>query len=48
MNLKIKDIEINKINENNIVKEFDPSNNLLIINLKDIKGNDNEIKLDFR
>lgn len=46
--LKEKKDEIKKINEKEIVKEFDPIDNLLIVNLKDTEGNSFEIKLNFR
>ncbi len=46
--LKEKKDEIKKINEKEIVKVFDPIENLLIVNLKDTEGNSFEIKLNFR
>ena len=48
LELKEKKDEIKKINEKEIVKEFDPIENLLIVNLKDIDGKTSEIKLNFR
>jgi len=39
---------IKKINENEIVKEFDPVGNLLIVYLQDINENKIKVKLDFR
>ncbi|UCH72311.1 MAG: DUF814 domain-containing protein, partial [Thermoplasmatales archaeon] len=37
-----------KINEKKVVKIFDPTGNLLVVNLKDTNGKIFEIKLDFR
>jgi len=48
LELKDKTEEIKKINEKEIVKEFDPISNLLIINLKDNKEKSYNIKIDFR
>jgi len=48
LELKEKKDEIKQLNEKEIVKEFDPLENLLLINLKDIKGKTFEIKLNFR
>ncbi len=45
---KNKENEIKRINENNIVKEFDPTNNILFLNLRDISGINHIIKFDFR
>ena len=39
---------IKRINEKEIVKEFDPIENLLIVYLKDINENTIKVKLDFR
>jgi predicted ribosome quality control (RQC) complex YloA/Tae2 family protein len=48
LELKEKNEEIKKINEKEIVKKFDPTKNLLILNLKNIKGKNFEINLNFR
>ncbi len=48
LDLKEKEHEIEKINEMSIVKEFDPTDNCLIVNLKDTQGNSSEVKLNFR
>ena len=48
LDLKEKEHEIEKINEMNIVKKFDPNENCLIVNLNDTEGNSLEIRLDFR
>ena len=48
LELKDKENEILRINEKDIVKRFSPTENLLIVNLKDIKGKIFEIKLSFR
>ena len=45
---KHKESMISKINKNEIVKEFNPTENLLIVNLKDISGKIYEIKINFR
>ena len=45
---KNKDNQIKKIREKDIIKDFEPTNNKLILNLKDINGNNNIIKIDFR
>jgi len=45
---KEKDDEIQKINENEIVKEFDPQENRLIALLKDTNDKVSEVELDFR
>lgn len=39
---------IKRINEKEIVKEFDPVGNLLVVYLKDTAGNISKVKLDFR
>jgi len=39
---------IRRINEKEIVKEFDPVGNLLVVYLKDTTGNISKVKLDFR
>lgn len=46
--LKDKKSSIEKIKNNEIVKEFDPQDNLLIVHLSDINGKTHEINLDFR
>lgn len=48
--LEIKDKEgkISEINKNEIVKEFNPTENLLIVNLKDTTEKIFEIKINFR
>jgi predicted ribosome quality control (RQC) complex YloA/Tae2 family protein len=48
--LEIKDKEsiISEINQREIVKEFDPIENLLILSLKDINGRIFDIKISFR
>jgi len=48
LELKEKQDGINKINEKEIVKKFDPTDNILIIKLKDTKDKIFEIKLNFR
>ena len=48
LELKDKENEILRINEKDIVKRFSPTENLLIVNLKDTKGKIFEIKLSFR
>ena len=48
LELKEKQDEINKINEKEIVKKFDPTDNILILKLKDTQGKIFEIKLNFR
>ncbi len=48
LELKEKNEEIKKINEKEIVKKFDPTKNLLILNLKDTTGKNFEINLNFR
>lgn len=48
LELKNKENGIKRINESNIVKEFNPSDNLLLIIIKDINGKKHIIKLDFR
>ena len=45
---KEKEEKIKEINEKDIVKEFDPIDNLLIVNLKDSKGKNYEVGIDFR
>jgi len=39
---------IKRINEKEIVKDFDPVGNLLVVYLKDTAGNISKVKLDFR
>jgi predicted ribosome quality control (RQC) complex YloA/Tae2 family protein len=46
--LKNKENEIKKINKNQIVKEFNPTNNQLLIKIKDQFDKIHRIKLDFR
>ncbi len=46
--LKNKENEIKKINKNEIVKEFNPTNNQLLIKIKDQLDKIHIIKLDFR
>ncbi|MCK4901901.1 MAG: NFACT family protein [Thermoplasmatales archaeon] len=48
LNLKEKDDEIKRINELEIVKVFNPKENLLIVNLKDTSSKKSEVKLNFR
>jgi predicted ribosome quality control (RQC) complex YloA/Tae2 family protein len=48
LDLKEKKEEIKKINQKEIVKRFSPTENLLIVNLKDTKGKTFDIKLNFR
>ena len=47
----LKDINENKIldfNKNEIVKKFDPTNNILIVNFKDVNGKNFETRIDYR
>jgi predicted ribosome quality control (RQC) complex YloA/Tae2 family protein len=48
LDLKDKCEMIEKINEKKIIKIFDPTENLLILNLKDPTGNNHEIKINYR
>jgi len=48
LDLKEKKDEIKKINEKEIVKKFDPLENLLLVKLKDIQDKTYVIKLNFR
>ena len=48
LDLKEKTEEIKKINEEDIVKKFSPTENLLLLNLKDTNDKTFEIKLNFR
>jgi len=48
LELKEKGEEIEKINKKEIVKIFDPTDNLLIVNLKDTIGKNYEVKISFR
>ena len=48
LELKDKEKEIERINKKEIVKIFDPTDNLLIINLKDTIGKKYEVKISFR
>jgi len=45
---KDKKAKIEKINEQELVKEFDPLSNMLVVYLPDTKENISEVKLDFR
>jgi len=45
---KDKEEKIREINEKEMVREFDPLDNLLIVNLKDSNGEVFEVKIDFR
>jgi len=45
---KDKKEKIEKINEQELVKEFDPLSNMLVVYLPDTKGNVSEVELDFR
>jgi len=45
---KEKDDEIQKINKNEMVKEFDPQENRLIVLLRNTSGKISEVELDFR
>jgi len=48
LNHKNKKDKIEKINEQELVKEFDPLSNMLVVYLPNTKGNVSEVKLDFR
>jgi len=48
LELKDKESKISEINKKEIVKKFDPTENLLIVNLPDITGKIFEIKINFR
>jgi predicted ribosome quality control (RQC) complex YloA/Tae2 family protein len=48
LDLKDKESKISEINNREIVKVFDPIENLLILNLKDSTGQKIEIKINFR
>ena len=48
LELKDKQSEIKRINNKDMVKIFDPTENLLIINLKDTSGKKYEVKISFR
>jgi predicted ribosome quality control (RQC) complex YloA/Tae2 family protein len=48
LDLKEKKEEIIKINEEKIVKSFNPTENLLLLNLKNTNGKTFEIRLNFR
>jgi predicted ribosome quality control (RQC) complex YloA/Tae2 family protein len=45
---KEKKDEIEKINDKEIVDRFDPTQNLLLVDLKDTQGKTHKIKIDFR
>ncbi len=48
LELKEKENKISDINKKDIVKKFDPIDNLLIVNLKNVDGDISEVKLNFR
>lgn len=48
LELKDKENKISEINKKEMVKKFNPLDNLLIVNLKNVDGNISEIKLNFR
>ena len=48
LDLKEKDFEVKRINKLDIVKEFNPEKNLLILNLKNTKDTSFEVKISFR
>jgi predicted ribosome quality control (RQC) complex YloA/Tae2 family protein len=48
LEMKDKESMISEINENEIVKKFNPTEKLLIVNLKDTSGKIFEIKINFR
>ena len=48
LDLKNKEKEIKRINENSMVKEFNPLKNQLLLNLNDMDGIIHTIKIDFR
>ena len=48
LDLKEKKEEINSINELDVVEKFNPTDNLLILNLKDTSGKIYDVKLNFR
>jgi len=48
LDLKDKKDAIEKINKENIVKEFNPEKNILILNLEDIKGNFFDVRISFK
>ena len=48
LELKEKTDEIDRINELSIVKKFDPTDNHLVVNLKDTSGKLFDVKLNFR
>lgn len=48
LELKEKDEEILEINDKEFVKKFNPTENLLVVNLKDTSGKTFEVKLNFR
>ncbi|KYK21634.1 hypothetical protein AYK24_08890, partial [Thermoplasmatales archaeon SG8-52-4] len=48
LEIKNKESKISEINKNEIVKEFNPTENLLIVSLKDTSGKKYEIKINFR
>ncbi len=45
---KDKGEKIREINKKEIVKDFDPLDNLLVVNLKNSKGQISEVRIDFR
>jgi len=48
LELKDKEDKVSEINGKDVVKEFDPTGNLLVVNLKDTSGRVFEVKVDFR
>ena len=48
LDLKEKETEVKRINELDIVKEFNPEKKFLILNLENTKGENFEIKISFR
>ena len=48
LELKEKTCEIERINQMEIVEKFDPTDNMLVVKLKDATGSISNVKLDFR
>lgn len=48
LELKEKTSEIERINQIEIVNKFDPTNNMLVVNLKDASGSIFKVRLNFR
>jgi len=48
LELKDKESKISEINDREIVKEFDPIEDLLLLNLKDTTGKQFQVKINFR